>query len=114
MTHDPQMLKGVLGLLLLSALAADDDYGYGLVVRLRGAGFDDLAEGTVYPRLTRLEQAGFLESYLRPSHSGPARKYYRITAAGRDDLDGRRSAWEHLQRAVRTATATTTAPGGPS
>ena len=36
--HDPQMLKGVLGLLLLGALSAGDEYGYGLVVRLRESG----------------------------------------------------------------------------
>lgn len=115
--HDPQMLKGVLGLLLLSALSAGDEYGYGLVVRLRESGFDDLAEGTVYPGLTRLENAGFLESYLLRSRSGPARKYYRITEAGMAELADRRAAWEHLTRAVTSAVtpeADTTTPGGTS
>ena len=42
--HDPQMLKGVLGLLLLSLLSTGDQYGYGIVTQLRRAGFDDLAE----------------------------------------------------------------------
>lgn len=108
-SHDPQMLKGVLGLLLLSALAADEDYGYGLVTRLRAAGFDDLAEGTVYPGLTRLEQAGHLDSHLVRSTSGPARKYYRITASGRAELEVRRASWEHLLGAV--ASAITQTPG---
>lgn len=110
--HDPQMLKGVLGLLLLSVLAHADDYGYGLVVRLRESGFEDLAEGTVYPGLTRLEQAGLLESYLQRSRSGPARKYYRITAAGLADLEDRRASWERLLRAVTAVTTPTTTPGG--
>lgn len=112
--HDPQMLKGVLGLLLLSILAAGDEYGYGLVLRLRESGFDDLAEGTVYPSLTRLEQAGFLESYLARSRSGPARKYYRITEAGLAELEDRRASWEHLVQAVTVATAPTETPGGTS
>lgn len=115
--HDPQMLKGVLGLLLLSALSAGDEYGYGLVVRLRESGFDDLAEGTVYPGLTRLENAGFLESYLLPSRSGPARKYYRITEAGMAELADRRAAWERLTRAVTSAVtpeADTTTPRSTS
>lgn len=110
--HDPQMLKGVLGLLLLSTLASGDDYGYGLVLRLREAGFDDLAEGTVYPGLTRLEQGGFLESYLLRSRSGPARKYYRITAAGLTELEDRQASWEHLLRAVTAVTAPTSTSGG--
>ncbi|MFC7492055.1 MULTISPECIES: PadR family transcriptional regulator [unclassified Knoellia] len=107
-THDPQMLKGVLGLLLLSALATTDHYGYGLVTQLRSAGFDELAEGTVYPGLTRLESAGFLESYLLRSDSGPARKYYRLTDAGAAELDHRRTSWSDLVQSVATATATTT------
>ena len=112
--HDPQMLKGVLGLLLLSVLARGDEYGYGLVVRLRAAGFEDLAEGTVYPGLTRLEQGGFLESYLSRSRSGPARKYYRITEAGLAELEDRRASWEHLLLAVTAVTAPTTTQGGTS
>ena len=88
--HDPQMLKGVLRLLLMSVLATGDNYGYGLVTQLRAAGFEDLAEGSVYPGLTRLESAGLLESHLVRSDSGPARKYYRLTAAGRTELHARR------------------------
>ena len=47
--HDAQMLKGVLSLLLLRLLAAEDGYGYAIVTSLKGAGFPDLIEGTVYP-----------------------------------------------------------------
>lgn len=106
--HDPQMLKGVLGLLLLSVLSTGDNYGYGLVTQLRDAGFDDLAEGTVYPGLTRLEAAGLLESHLVRSAAGPARKYYRLTDAGRAELAQRHAAWEHLVGSVQRATAATT------
>ncbi len=109
--HDPQMLKGVLGLLLMSVLSTGDNYGYGLVTQLRAAGFEDLAEGSVYPGLTRLESAGLLESHLVRSDSGPARKYYRLTAAGHTELRARRTAWEHLVQSVHTATAATLRPG---
>lgn len=104
MTHDPQMLKGVLALLLLSLLAEQDSYGYGIVTRLREAGFDDLAEGTVYPALTRLEAADLLESYLERSTAGPARKYYRTTSAGRAELAVRTHSWQSLVAAVETVT----------
>lgn len=98
--HDPQMLKGVLSLLLLQLLSQEDAYGYAVVVRLREAGITELAEGSVYPALTRMQQAGWLESYLVASGSGPARKYYRVTDAGRAELVGRRAAWERLQATV--------------
>jgi PadR family transcriptional regulator len=99
-THDPQMLKGVLSLLLLHLLAAGDGYGYAVVSRLQQEGFPDLAEGTVYPALTRLESQGLLESYLQRSGSGPARKYYRVTDAGRDELKRASAAWTDLHTAV--------------
>ncbi|NNM45278.1 PadR family transcriptional regulator [Knoellia koreensis] len=108
MAHDPQMLKGVLSLLLLSVLVDEPGYGYAIVTRLRDAGFEDLAEGTVYPALTRLESAGLLESYLERSASGPARKYYRTTDAGRAELATRTDAWRNLVTAVDTVTSTTT------
>ena len=117
--HDPQMLKGVLGLLLLSALSTGDHYGYGLVTQLRSAGFDDLAEGTVYPGLTRLESSGLLDSYLLRSASGPARKYYRLTEAGAAELSHRRTSWSDLVQSVATATSAVhhrprTTPGEPT
>lgn len=102
--HDPQMLKGVLSLLLLRVLAERESYGYGIVTRLRAAGFTDLAEGTVYPALTRLEAAGLLSSSLRPSDAGPARKYYRTTEAGLVELRQRTAAWRSLVTAVDTIT----------
>lgn len=98
--HDPQMLKGVLAVLLLSLLAEDDGYGYGIVIRLRRAGFSDVAEGTVYPALTRLEQAGSLRSYLLRSTAGPARKYYSTTDAGHAELVARRRSWTDLVASV--------------
>jgi PadR family transcriptional regulator PadR len=104
MAHDPQMLKGVLSLLLLSVLREEAGYGYGIVTRLKAAGFEDLAEGTVYPALTRLESAGLLQSHLEPSSSGPARKYYRTTPAGAAELAARGRAWRSLVAAVDTVT----------
>jgi len=96
MGHDPQMLKGVLSLLLLRLVADHDDYGYALVVRLREAGFTELTEGSVYPALTRLESAGLLDSRLVPSASGPARKYYILTAVGQSETTRALDAWTAL------------------
>lgn len=111
-THDPQMLRGVLTLLLLQVLAQDDGYGYGIVTRLQDTGFPDLTEGTVYPALTRLENAGALTSYLRRSGQGPARKYYRLTDDGRQQLSRARAAWDDLVTSVARATSSLVPPHG--
>jgi PadR family transcriptional regulator, regulatory protein PadR len=93
---ETQLLKGVLTLLLLRLLTDDEDYGYAIVVRLHEQGFGDLGEGTVYPALTRLEARGWLSSRLVPSASGPARKYYRLTAEGAVERDRLAAAWHEL------------------
>ena len=98
--RDPQLLKGVLPMLVLAALAHDETYGYELVTALRGAGLDDLSTGTLYPVLNRLEQDGLVTSRLVPSSSGPARKYYRLSAPGVAALDERRAAWDALVATV--------------
>ncbi len=115
MPVDAQMLKGVLQLLLLRLLVVEEGYGYAIVTRLREAGFEELAEGTVYPALTRLEATGLLESFLVRSSSGPARKYYRATTAGRDELLHREKSWQELVAAVEKVHARhTTDQGVPS
>jgi PadR family transcriptional regulator PadR len=81
-THDPQLLKGVLSLLLLHLLAQRESYGYELVQRLHEIGLSDISDGTVYPALARLERESRVSARLVSSHSGPARKYYRPTVAG--------------------------------
>jgi PadR family transcriptional regulator PadR len=96
------MLKGVLSLLLLQLVSEREDYGYSLVVQLQERGFSDLAEGSVYPALSRLESQGWLEARLVRSANGPARKYYRVTAAGRAEALRAREAWISLVAAVGT------------
>lgn len=95
-TRDPQLLKGVLPMLTLAALARAETYGYELVAALRQAGLHDLSTGTLYPVLTRLEREGLVTSRLVASSSGPARKYYAPSPAGRAALDAQRAAWAAL------------------
>ncbi len=98
--NDPQLLKGVLTMVLLTLLAEEEGYGYAVVVRLHELGFAGLAEGTVYPALTRLERQGFLAARLERSSAGPARKYYRTTPQGLDELARSRRSWKELVTAV--------------
>ncbi|MBO1752299.1 PadR family transcriptional regulator [Actinotalea sp. BY-33] len=100
MARDPQLLKGVLPMLVLRILARQESYGYELVTRLQAAGLQDIAAGTVYPILSRLEREGLITSRLVPSTSGPARKYYLLTAAGEDHLENAVAGWHTLSATV--------------
>ena len=98
--HDPQLLKGVLSLLLLGLLAQQESYGYEVVQRLHTIGLVGVLEGTVYPALSRLEREGRLTTRLVASTSGPARKYYRPTAAGYAALAAGTASWRTLTEIV--------------
>ncbi|MBO3083608.1 PadR family transcriptional regulator [Cellulomonas fengjieae] len=95
-SRDPQLLKGVLPMLVLALLTERESYGYELVTRLHDSGLDDLGAGTLYPVLNRLERDGQISSRLVASTAGPARKYYVPTAAGAHQLDRTVRAWRHL------------------
>ncbi|MCU1398901.1 MAG: transcriptional regulator, PadR-like family [Acidimicrobiales bacterium] len=99
-THDPQLLKGVLSLLLLQLLSERESYGYEVVQRLHEIGLVDVFEGTVYPALTRLEREGRVTARLATSNAGPARKYYRPTEAGYDALSSGTASWRALAAMV--------------
>lgn len=105
MTHDPQLLKGVLTLLLLRLLADRESYGYETVQRLREVGLSGISEGTVYPALTRLEREGRISARLVPSSAGPARKYYRPTPAGHSALTAGTADWRSLAGLVNAVLA---------
>jgi len=98
--HDPQLLKGVLSLLLLHLLAERESYGYEVVQRLHAIGLADVLEGTVYPALARLEREGRVTARLVSSNSGPARKYYRPTPAGYEALATGTANWSSLVEIV--------------
>jgi PadR family transcriptional regulator, regulatory protein PadR len=94
--HDAQLLKGVLSLLLLHVLAERESYGYEVVHRLHEIGLTDVAAGTVYPALSRLERERRLTARLVTSTEGPARKYYRPTPAGYLALAAGTAQWSAL------------------
>jgi PadR family transcriptional regulator PadR len=77
-----QVRKGVLELCILAALRDGERYGYELVKRLVAVPGVQVAEGSIYPLLSRLKRQGFVETRLVESAEGPARKYYALTKAG--------------------------------
>jgi PadR family transcriptional regulator, regulatory protein PadR len=92
-----ELNAGIVSLVLLSILADAREplYGYQIAKQLErdGAGTAIMKQGTLYPVLRSLSAGGFLESQVEPSVSGPPRRYYRITEAGREVLAQWKSAW---------------------
>ena len=95
-----QLKKGVLDLCVLALLSQHDSYAYEIASRLA----DDIGmgEGTIYPLMRRLQQDGLVETYLEESPSGPPRKYYRLTEAGRKSLASQKAAWASFAAAVES------------
>jgi PadR family transcriptional regulator, regulatory protein PadR len=93
---DRELKRGTLELVLLHLLAEKDRYGYELTAELssRSGGRYELKEGTLYPVLYRLEKGELVEPYWETQERGVPRKYYRITAAGRRDLERQWREWE--------------------
>lgn len=95
-----QLLHGVLDMCLMSIIDDEPSYGYEMVSKLRERGLNLASEGSIYPLLSRLQKQGMIESYLVQSTEGPARKYYRMTAAGRDALQQWRQDWAEFRDSV--------------
>ena len=96
-----QVLKGLGELALLSLLQERAHYGLEILQRLRGEAGVDLAEGTIYPMLYRLEKSGRVRSEWRLEESGARpRKYYALTAEGRRDLKMQLGEWRRLESAL--------------
>ena len=91
-----EMLKGVLEGLVLAILSVRPAYGYEITAWLREQGFSDIAEGTVYALLVRIEQRGFVDVEKVPSEKGPPRKVFSLNAQGRRHLEEFWKTWSFL------------------
>ncbi len=95
-----EMLKGTLEGIVLAILAGAPAYGYEITARLREQGFTDIAEGTVYALLVRIEQRGYVDVEKVPSEKGPPRKVYSLNESGRDYLDDFWGTWSFLAERI--------------
>jgi PadR family transcriptional regulator PadR len=91
-----EMLKGTLEGIVLAFLSGRSAYGYEITAWLRDQGFTDIAEGTVYALLIRIEQRGFVDVEKVPSDKGPPRKVYTLNSAGKDYLEEFWRTWSFL------------------
>nr|WP_209684085.1 PadR family transcriptional regulator [Arthrobacter stackebrandtii] len=97
-----EMLKGTLEGIVLAILARAPAYGYEITSRLRAKGFDDIAEGTVYALLVRIERNGLVDVEKKPSEKGPPRKVYSLNPQGRAELDEFWKTWGFVAERLET------------
>ncbi|KAA3620508.1 MAG: PadR family transcriptional regulator [Flavobacterium sp.] len=102
-----QMRKGVLEYCILSILKDGEAYTSDILDTLKDAKML-VVEGTIYPLLTRLKNAGLLSYRWEESTSGPPRKYYDLTETGKIFLNELNTTWSELQQAVNRVTSETT------
>ena len=91
-----ELLKGTLEGIVLAILSLQPAYGYEITAWLRERGFSDIAEGTVYALLVRIERKGLVDVAKIPSEMGPPRKVYSLNAQGRTELDEFWGTWAFL------------------
>jgi PadR family transcriptional regulator PadR len=106
-TLERELKRGTLEMLLLRILADEPTYGYELVGRLRrrSSGRFHIKEGTLYPVLYRLEDAGFIEPEWDQPARGVPRKVYRLTETGQTHLEESTEAWRSFARAIESVLA---------
>jgi len=108
------MLKGHLDMIVLAALAAGPAHGYAVIeaIRSRSGEAFNLPEGTVYPALHRLEEAGLLSSRWTTAESGRKRRIYALTKKGHGALADQRAVWKQFSAAIGGLLAGHSGKGG--
>jgi PadR family transcriptional regulator, regulatory protein PadR len=96
--------QGTLDLMILAILVREPMHGFGISQRLTALSRDEfhVNPGSLFPSLYRLEQDGKLKAEWRPTENNRRAKYYRITAAGKRQLDRHRERWNRVSFAVRS------------
>jgi PadR family transcriptional regulator PadR len=97
-------LQGTLDLLVLKTLAQlGEMHGYGIVLHIQRASDELLSveEGSLYPALHRMNQNGWIRSEWKLTETGRKAKYYRLTPAGKKELDQAEKNFEQLVKGIR-------------
>ena len=95
-----QMRRGLLPYCVLALLDERPRYGFELIRRLAAVDGMVTSEGTIYPLLSRLRREHLVDTTWSPSDSGPPRRYYSLTPAGRGALEAFAGEWARLRAAV--------------
>jgi transcriptional regulator len=99
------LLQGTLGLLVLKALALGPLHGLGVSQRIEQItrGTFQVKPGSLFPALHRMEEAGWLKASWGESENKRRAKFYRLTAAGRRQLEAETQEWQLISVAITTA-----------
>lgn len=101
--YERQMKKGVLDMIVLKLLSSEAKYGYQIIQEMKEKSGEIflLKDGTLYPILYRLEDDGLVVSKWSEAEGRQvARKYYEITAAGRQALEDIAAVWERISAGI--------------
>lgn len=98
----PDALQGTLDLLVLKTLSREPQHGYGIAARIQQITSDALRveEGSLYPALHRMEQAGWIAAAWQTTESGRQARIYRLTRVGQKRLSEEEARWARLTEAV--------------
>jgi transcriptional regulator len=98
----PDLVQGTLDMLVLKALEEGALHGYAIARRIQQASNDCLQveEGSLYPALHRMERRGWIEAEWGLSQTNRKAKYYRLTPAGRRQLQAEIAKWNRLVEAI--------------
>jgi len=104
-TERAELLRGTLDLLILKALSLEPLHGVGVLKRIEQitGGRFRVSFGSLFPSLHRMEERGWLAAEWRPSEAGRRAKYYRLTAAGKAQLEVERREWNRVVAAMALA-----------
>jgi transcriptional regulator len=96
------LLQGTLDMLILKTLALEPMHGWGVSQRIQqiSSGVLNVNQGSLYPALYRLEDQGWISSEWGNSDNNRQAKYYRLTRAGRKQLDEETANWQRLSAAI--------------
>jgi PadR family transcriptional regulator PadR len=97
-----EMLKGTLEGVVLALLSRRPAYGYEITAWLRDQGFTDIAEGTIYALLVRIEQRGLVDVEKVPSEKGPPRKVFTLNTRGAAALADFWANWDFLSNRLES------------
>jgi PadR family transcriptional regulator PadR len=106
-----ELRRGVLGPCVLALLARQPRFGLELVRELAAAGGLLTSDGTVYPLLNRLRDAGLVTSHWQDAEGERARRYYFITEDGREHLQAFRAEWSAFAATVHGVLFASDEPG---
>lgn len=90
-TYPQALVRATLPLAILACLETTPAHGYGLAQRLEQWGYGKLKGGSLYPALSKLEEAGFVTTSWAQGENGPARRLYDLTGAGHRHLEAERT-----------------------